>query len=149
MQSEDARATKKELQHPSPQPSTVSPTRHVDGHTRTHQNLMKRHDISTHFRLNHGPCRSQEQRLNSTQLNSSHKSRCSAGTMASRLKFLKSRGNLDNLHPLGCVIVTEEVVSRLCVSGGTASASFAYSYSKKFHLGERMRMDALFLCGTQ
>jgi len=54
-------------QHPSPQPSTVSPTRHVDGHTRKHQNLIRQYDISTHFRLNHGPCRSQEQRINSTQ----------------------------------------------------------------------------------
>ena len=39
-------------------------------HTRTHQSLIRQYDISTHFMLNHGPCRSQEQRINSTQLNS-------------------------------------------------------------------------------
>ena len=46
------------LQHPHPN-HPQSPTRHVDGHTCTHQNLIKKYDISIHFRLNHGPCRSQ------------------------------------------------------------------------------------------
>ena len=50
-------------------PTIVSPARHTDGQTRTRQNLSKRYHISIHLRLNHGPCRSHEQRTNSTQLN--------------------------------------------------------------------------------
>jgi len=83
-----------------PQDPSTSQTCH--GYTRTHQNLIKQYDISTHFRLNHSPCRSQEQRLNSTQLNSTNlqtTAPCKPGRPHTRLDLhLSSSCLLPRLH---------------------------------------------------
>jgi len=72
-----------------------------DGHTRAHQNLIKQYDISTHFRLNHGPCRSQvknKESANSTQLKNSRNGVLSV--FFETLRFASSHCiHLMHIHP--------------------------------------------------